>query len=59
MTVGRRNLINIIFLKNGPTSASFSLIFGLLKQTIQFSIKNQCEKVMSVKYTVLGFEPTT
>ena len=25
-----------MFLKNGPTPASFSIIFGLYKQTIQF-----------------------
>ena len=39
-----------VLLKNGPTSASFSFMFGLFKQTIQFleqiNVKN-------------GFEPTT
>ena len=40
---------------NGPTPASFSFIFGLFKiKTTIFS-----KKIMSVQYTVLGFEPTT
>ena len=30
------NLQQNSFFKNGPTSASFSFIFGLFKQTIQF-----------------------
>ena len=46
------------FLKNGTTSDSFSFIFGLFKQTIQFLTKNQCEK-MSYLYTLLGFKPMT
>ena len=33
------------FLKNGPIPASFSFIFGLFKQTIQFFTTNQCEKM--------------
>ena len=28
------------FLKNGPSSASFSFIFGHFKQTIQVNVKN-------------------
>ena len=46
-----------IFLKNGPTPASFSYIFGLLKQTIQFYDKTM--QKMSIQYTALGFKPTT
>ena len=30
--------------KNGPTTASFSFIFGLFKQTIQVLQQNHCEK---------------
>ena len=33
------------FLKNGPIQASFSFIFGIFKQTIQFFTTNQCEKM--------------
>ena len=48
-----------IFL-NGPTPASFLLIFSLFKQKIQFFTTNQCAKnVTSIQYTVPGFEPTT
>ena len=39
-------------MKNGPSPASFSFIFGLFKQT--FFTTNQCKKC-----PVLGFEPTT
>ena len=31
-------------LKNGPTPASFSFIFGLFKQTLQLFVTNKCEK---------------
>ena len=31
-----RFTLTFLFFKNGPTSASFSFIFGLFKQTIQF-----------------------
>ena len=44
------------FLKNGPTLAYFSFIFGLFKQTLQFFTTNICEK-MSIQYTVPGFKP--
>ena len=47
------------FLKNGPTPASFSFIFGLFKQTIQFLQQINVKNVMSIQYPVLGFEPTT
>ena len=48
------------FLKNGPTLASFSFIFGLFKQTpIQFLPQINVKNVISIQYTVLGFEPTT
>ena len=47
------------FLKNGPTPASFSFIFGLFKQTsLQFLQQIYLEKI-SIQYTVPGFEPTT
>ena len=39
--------------------ASFSFIFGLFKQTIQFFKTNQCENVMSIQYMAPGFEPMT
>ena len=44
--------------KNWPTPASFSFIFGLFKQTLQFFTTNICEK-MSIQFTVPGFKPTT
>ena len=34
------SLNSMSFLKNGPTPASFSFIFGLFKQTIQFFNKS-------------------
>ena len=43
------------FLKNVPSSASFSVFF---KQAVQFFTTNLCEK-MSVQSPVLGFELTT
>ena len=49
----------LFFLKNGPTPASFSFIFGLFKQTsLQFLQQIYVEK-MSIQFTLLGFEPTT
>ena len=42
---------------NGPTPASFSFIFGLFKQTIQWLL--QINVKMSIQYTVPGFEPIT
>ena len=36
--------VRVVFLKNGPTPASFSFIFGIFKQTKIFTI-NQCEKM--------------
>ena len=47
-----------LFLKNEPTPASFSFIFSLFKQIIQFLQKNQNEKI-SIHYTAPGFVPTT
>ena len=49
--------ILLLFLKIGPTPASFSFIFGLFKQTLQFYNNNMWK--MSIQYTVPGFEPTT
>ena len=47
-------------MKNGQTPATFSFIFDLFKQTIQFFTTNQCEKnIMSIQYMVPGFEPMT
>ena len=37
------------FFKNGPTAASFSFIFGLFKQAIQFL------QQMSIQYMLPGF----
>ena len=37
----------------------FSFIFGLFKQTIQFLQQINVKKVMSIQYTMQGFEPTT
>ena len=49
-----------LFLKNGPTSASFSFIFGLFKQTLlQFLQQINVKNVMSIQYPAPGFEPTT
>ena len=47
-----------VFFKKWPTSASFSFIFSIFKQTLQFFKTNICEK-MSIQYMVPGFEPTT
>ena len=48
-----------VFLKNGPTPASFSFIFGLFKQTIQFLQQINVKNVMFLQYKALGFEPIT
>ena len=42
---------------NGPSSASFTFIFGLFKQTYKFYSKLMWK--MSVLYPVPGFELTT
>ena len=47
------------FLKNGQTPALFSFIFSLFKQTIQFLQQINVKNVMSIQYTVPGFEPAT
>ena len=48
------------FLKNGPTPASFSLIFGLFKQTIQFLQQINVKNVqISIQYIAPGFDPLT
>ena len=45
---------------NGPTSASFSFIFGLFNQTIQFFQQINVKNVqMSIQYTAPGFKPMT
>ena len=50
----------MIVLKNGPTPASFSFIFGLFKQKIQFLQQIIVKNVqVSIQYTAPGFEPTT
>ena len=36
------------FFKNGPTPASFSFIFGLFKQSIQFLQQNNVKNVMTI-----------
>ena len=38
---------HIVFLKNGPTPGSFSFIFGLFKQTIQFLLQINVKKCPS------------
>ena len=48
-----------LFSKNGPTLASFSFIFSLQKQTIQFLQQFNVKNVVSILYTVPGFELTT
>ena len=45
------------FIKYGQTPASFTFIFGLFEQTIQFYTKSM-PKIVN-QYTALGFEPTT
>ena len=47
------------FIKNGPTTASFSFIFGLFKQTIQFLQQINVKNVMFIQYPAPGFEPMT
>ena len=49
----------MLALKNGPTPASFSFIFGLFKQTIQYLQQINVKNVMSIQYPAPGFEPTT
>ena len=51
----RINQLNQLF----QTSASFSFIFGLFKQTIQFLQQINVKNVMSIQYPAPGFEPTT
>ena len=46
-----------LFLKNGPIPASFSFIFGIFKQTIQFYNKSMWK--MSIQHMAPGFELTT
>ena len=51
---------NTFMIKNRPTPAFFSFIFGLFKQTnITIFISNQCEK-MAIQYTArpLKHEPS-
>ena len=49
-----------IYFLNGPTTASFSFIFSLFKQTIQFLQQINVKNVqISIQYTALGFKPTT
>ena len=48
-------LLLFLLFKNGPTSVSFSCIFGLYNTIFT---TNPCEK-MSIQYMALGFEPTT
>ena len=48
-----------LFLRNGPNSASFVFIFVFFKQTITILTTNIWKNVMTIQYTVPGFEPTT
>ena len=52
------HLYFLCFFKNGPTHASYSFIFSLFKQTIQFLEQINVNNVMSIQYTAPGFEPT-
>ena len=52
-------LLYVKLFLNGPTPASFSFIFGLFKQTIQFLQQINVKNVMSIHYTAQGFEPRT
>ena len=48
------------FIKNGPTLASFSLFFGLFKQTsLQIAQQINVKNVMHIQYMAPGFKPTT
>ena len=47
------------FFLNGPTQASFSFIYTLFKQTIQFSQQINVKNVISIQYTAPGFKPST
>ena len=46
-------------LKNRPSPASFSFIFGLFKQTTQFLQQIKVKNVMSIQLMAQGFKPTT
>ena len=46
-------------LKNGPSPASFSFIFGLFQTNIDTILQQINVKKMSIQYTALGYEPTT
>ena len=50
-------LLDFCCLRNGPSSVSFSFIFGILKLTIQ--ILQQINVKMSLQYPPPGFELTT
>ena len=56
---GRVSRFQVNHFLNGPTSAPFSFIFSLFKQTIQFLLQINVKNVMSIQYTAPGFEPTT
>ena len=44
---------------NGPTPASFSFIFGLFKQTLQFLQQINVNNVKSIQYKAPGFKLMT
>ena len=50
----------LFFKKNGPSPASFSVLFGLFKQTIQFLQQINVKNVqISIQHMLPGFKPTT
>ena len=63
VTLSKSLLLNFYKMKycflNGPTPASFSFIFGLFKQTLQFLLLINVKNVKSIQYKAPGFELTT
>ena len=53
------SISNPLSFKNGPTPASFSCIFGLFKQTLQYLQQINGKNLMYIKYNVPGFKPMT
>ena len=49
----------MFFFKKWANPASFSFIFGLFKQTIQFLQQINVKNVVSIQNAALGFKPTT
>ena len=54
-----KQLLSMFFFKKWANPASFSFIFGLFKQTIQFLQQINVKNVVSIQNAALGFKPTT